>query len=47
MIEGTKTVICGLTREATPEILKWVNDPALNHIQVRYIRYPNLNTRIG
>ena len=29
MIEGTKTVICGLTREATPEILKWVNDPAL------------------
>lgn len=29
MIEGVKTVICGLTRESASEILKWVNDPVL------------------
>lgn len=29
MIEGKKTLICGLTKDCVPKILEWVNQPEL------------------
>ena len=48
MIEGTKTVICGFTRKAVSEILKWIKNRAESSTDKLFlIKDKESNTNIG